>query len=139
MCWKGRYYYDKVLPFGLRSAPCIFNKLSDALEWILLNNYNVSFACHILDHFLIIEPLATQLPLNSHCQTSLDNMLSIFKTIGIPIADGKTQAPSQALEFRNILLDTSKMQARLLSDKIEKLNACLKDFEQRKSCTLKEL
>ena len=66
-------------------------------------------------------------------------MLSIFKTIGIPIADGETQGPSQALEFMGILLDTSKMQARLPSDKIEKLNACLKDFEQRKSCTLKEL
>ena len=67
MCWKGRYYYDKVLPFGLRSAPCIFNKLSNALEWILVNNYNVSFACHILDDFLIIEPPATQLPLDSRC------------------------------------------------------------------------
>ena len=59
MRWKGKYYYDKVLPFGLRSAPCIFNKLSNALEWILLNNHNVSFACHILDDFLIIEPPTT--------------------------------------------------------------------------------
>ena len=31
------------------------------------------------------------------------------------------------------------MLARLASKKIEKLNACLKHFEQRKSCTLKEL
>ncbi len=49
MCWEGKYYYDKVLPFGLRSAPSIFNQLSDALEWILLNKCNISFACHILD------------------------------------------------------------------------------------------
>ena len=35
MCWEGKYYYDKVLPFGLRSAPSIFNQLSGALEWIL--------------------------------------------------------------------------------------------------------
>lgn len=76
------------LPFGLRSAPCIFNKLSDDLNWILLNNCNVSFACHNLD-FHTIEPPATHLPLDSRCQTSLDNMLSIFKTIGIPIADHK--------------------------------------------------
>ena len=99
----------------------------------------MSCACHILDDFPIIEPPATQLPLDSRCQTSLDNMLSIFKTIGIPITDSKTQGPSQALEFMGILLDTSKIQARLASDKIEKLNGCVKDFEQRKSCTLKEL
>ena len=33
--WNGFYYFDKVLPFGLRSAPFIFNQLSDAIEWIL--------------------------------------------------------------------------------------------------------
>ena len=35
MKWDGKYYYDKILPFGLRSAPSIFNHLSDAIEWIL--------------------------------------------------------------------------------------------------------
>ena len=35
--WDGNYYYDKVLPFGLRSAPFLFNMLLDAVEWILLN------------------------------------------------------------------------------------------------------
>lgn len=56
MHWKGKYYYDKVLPFGLRSAPYIFNQLSDAIEWILVNKCCISFVCHILDDFLIIEP-----------------------------------------------------------------------------------
>ena len=56
MFWEGFYYFDKVLPFGLRSAPFLFNQLSDAIEWILLNNCSISFVCHILDDFLIIEP-----------------------------------------------------------------------------------
>lgn len=98
----------------------------------------MSFTCHTLDHFLVIEPPATQLSLDSHCQTSLDNMLSAFKTIGVQIADGTTQGPSQVLEFMGILLETVKMQARLTLDKIEKKYACLKEFEQRKACTLKE-
>ena len=58
MKWEGKYYYDKVLPFGLRSAPAIFNKLSDALEWILIKKSNISFVCHIVDNFLLIEPPA---------------------------------------------------------------------------------
>ena len=37
MYWDQQYYYDKVLPFGLRSAPALFNQLSDAVEWILIN------------------------------------------------------------------------------------------------------
>ncbi len=137
MYWEGKYYYDKVLPFGLRSAPSIFNQLSDALEWILINQCNVTFACHILDDFLLIEPPASHPQLDSLCQTSLENMLSTFKTIGIPIAEGKTQGPSQVLEFMGILLDTIKMQARLLPDKIDRILACFEQFEQKKSCTLK--
>jgi hypothetical protein len=99
MRWEGKYYYDKVLPFGLRSAPSIFNQLSDALEWILLNKCNISFVCHILDDFLLIEPPAILPRHNSLCQQSLTNMLSTFHTINIPIAEGKTQGPSQVIEL----------------------------------------
>ena len=34
MRWRGETYVDTVLPFGLRSAPKIFNALADALQWI---------------------------------------------------------------------------------------------------------
>ena len=32
MKWQGRAYADKVLPFGLRSAPIIFTAFVDALQ-----------------------------------------------------------------------------------------------------------
>ena len=34
------------LPFGLRSAPYIFNSAADMVEWILLNTHNVSVLLH---------------------------------------------------------------------------------------------
>ena len=139
MCWEGKYYYDKVLPFGLRSAPSIFNRLSDALEWILLHKCNISFVCHILDDFLLIEPPAGTLPLNRVCQQSLPKMVSTFENIRIPIAPGKTQGPSQVLEFLGILLDTINMKASLPPEKIERLHAIFEQFQHRRSCTLKKL
>ena len=33
--WQSQYYIDLYLPFGLRSAPFLFNQISDALEWSL--------------------------------------------------------------------------------------------------------
>lgn len=33
--WQGNYYVDTCLPFGLRSAPFLFNMVADVLEWIL--------------------------------------------------------------------------------------------------------
>ena len=77
--------FDKVLPFGLRSAPSIFNQLSDALEWMLQHNCVISFVGHILDDFLITEPLAPTVPLDSLCQTSLSSMILSFKNLNIPI------------------------------------------------------
>ena len=47
MQWTGKYYFDKILPFGLRSAPFKFTGLSYALEWIaiydlLINSFVLS-------------------------------------------------------------------------------------------------
>ncbi len=33
--WKDEVLIDKVLPFGLRSAPFIFTAVADALQWII--------------------------------------------------------------------------------------------------------
>ena len=55
MKWRDAIYIDTCLPFGLRSAPKIFNVLADLLEWILLNQ-GVSFIMHYLDDYLTIGP-----------------------------------------------------------------------------------
>ena len=139
MFWDGNYYFDKVLPFGLRSAPFLFNMLSDAVEWILLNKCYISFVCHILDDFLIIEPASPSPPHSQACHVSLCSMLLAFTNLGFPVAINKTQGPDNALEFTGIILDSDKMEARLPLDKVERIQAPLASFERRKSCTLKEL
>ena len=53
MIWDDTLYVDASLPFGLRSAPKIFNALADTLEWILKRE-GVSCIFHYLDDFLII-------------------------------------------------------------------------------------
>ena len=35
MKWRDKLYIDTALPFGLRSAPKIFNAVADALQWII--------------------------------------------------------------------------------------------------------
>ena len=55
MEWRGSIYIDTCLPFGLRSAPKLFNVLADLLEWILINQ-GVTFLLHYLDDYLTIGP-----------------------------------------------------------------------------------
>ena len=139
MFWNGQYYFDKVLPFGLRSAPYIFNQLSDAIEWILLNKCSISFVCHILDDFFIVEPPCHTPPLDSLCQASLSSMILTFKNLNIPISAAKTEGPSQIILFMGIILDSGKMEGRLPEDKVERIKSALSTFQSQRSTTLQEL
>ena len=35
MKWREAYFVDTCLPFGLRSAPYLFNQFAEALQWLL--------------------------------------------------------------------------------------------------------
>jgi hypothetical protein len=104
MKWRGLYFFDLVLPFDLRSAPYIFNMLSDALEWILINKLGVPNVLHILDDFFIAEAAPC-----SSCLISLSELLCMFTELDVPIAPGKTFASTQTLEFLGITLDSIQM------------------------------
>ena len=85
MHWNGLYFFNIVLPFGLRSAPYIFNQLSDAIKWIAKTNYDVRHILHILDDFFLIEP-----PPRANCMTSLCKLLTLMTNLNVPIAPNKT-------------------------------------------------
>ena len=53
MMWEGALYVDTALPFGLRSAPKIFNAVADAVDWVA-KSMGVSNLFHYLDDFLIV-------------------------------------------------------------------------------------
>ncbi len=65
MRWQGNTYVDKVLPFGLRSAPKIYNAVADGLLWILRAQDDVS-SIHYLDDFLLFGA-----PDTPQCEVSL--------------------------------------------------------------------
>ena len=121
MKWDGKYYYDKVSPFGLRSAPFIFNQFSDTIEWILACEITTSYVDKILDDFLIIEPMSLEPSYDQDARVSLKAVLLTFQALGIPLAPGKTIGPSQVLEFWGIELDSNTMEARLPQDRVEKV------------------
>ncbi len=51
--WDGQVFLDTTLPFGLRSAPKIFNALADGLHWVL--EQEGLDVLHYLDDFLFFE------------------------------------------------------------------------------------
>lgn len=57
--WRDSYYVHLTLPFGLCSAPYIFNAVVDMVEWILVHSYQVSDLLHYLDDFITAGPPAS--------------------------------------------------------------------------------
>ena len=53
MQWRERVYINPKLPFGLCSAPKLFNAVADALEWYV-RQQGVEHIGHYLDDFIVL-------------------------------------------------------------------------------------
>ena len=98
--WRNHYYVDLALPFGLRSAPYIFNSVADLVEWILLNAQNVSDLLHYLNDFITAGPLDS-----NQCAENLATSLAVCRSLGLPLHLDKCVGPSTRLVVLGIELD----------------------------------
>ena len=132
MEWRKHIYIDTCLPFGLRSAPKLFNILADLLSWIV-EQRGVSMSLHYLDDFLTMGPASSTL-----FQKNLSMFQQVRDELGIPLATEKIEGPSTSLTFLGILLDTSRMEARLPDDKLQRIQKEISSWLGRKKVTKKK-
>ena len=100
--WRGFTYIDRALPFGLRSAPKIFNAVADSIAWVLACK-GVNCQLHYLDDFLLAITLQT------------------LAWLGVPVATHKTEGPTSTLVFLGILIDTDNFELRLPAENLTRL------------------
>ena len=131
--WKGRYYVDKRLPFGLRSSPALFNSEADAFEWILRHKYGITDILHYLDDYFLVRGSRAE------CAESLQNFHAAADFLGIPLAPEKEQGPVQCLTFLGVELDSVSMTARLPGRKKDDILQSLPHWLLRRKCTQREL
>ena len=97
MRWRDLFFIDLALPFGLRSAPFIFNSIADMVEWILKVNYSVRYLLHYLDDFLSLGPAGS-----SACAGRITIARSVFSRLGLPLYPSKCEGPTPVLIFLGI-------------------------------------
>lgn len=119
--------------FGSRSSPKIFDSLSEAICWILANNYNIQNVLHLLDDFLTIDSP------DLLADRTMAILTLVFNKLGIPLSTHKTAGPSTVLEYLGIILDSFRMEARLPLEKVRRITNILLSFTDKKSCTKQEL
>jgi len=119
MKWRGNIYIDHCIPFGLCSAPKLFNIMADLLAWIMEDS-GVSYLIHYLDDYLTMGP-----PGSTVCQQNLNTFTSICADLGVPLTADKLEGPSTLLCFLGIILDTEHMEIRLPADKLARIKQLL--------------
>ena len=107
--WDGKFYVDMFLPFGLRTAPRIFNLFAEALHWIFeeLVKWKVT---HYLDDFLFVFPPGTDVREPSR---QYDDVLA---TMGFSGAAEKNM-DGHVITHLGFEFDTLKMEVRLPAHK----------------------
>ena len=132
--WEGQYYFDKCLPMGASSSCQIFEKLSTALHWIMMNKYKAAGMSHLIDDFFFIGP-----PESEKCLSDVVTFENLCNNIGIPIKKSKTVLPTTSITIYGIEVDSVAMESRLPEDKLQRLKLLLPTMTNRKKVTLKEL
>ena len=131
--WEGNTYLDRALPFGLRSAPKIFNAVADFIAWVL-HMHGIAHQLHYLDDFLFFGAPYSDEAVRAH------NIVSrVLHMLGIPIAVHKTEGPSTSLVFLGIVIDTVMFELRLPVDKLTRLQDLLRRWSTRTFCQKHEL
>ena len=133
MKWKDYIYIDGCIPFGLRSAPKLFNILADILSWIAQKR-GVSYVIHYLDDFLTMG-----LPLSRVCQQNLNTFIRLCSELGVPLAPNKVEGPPTTLTFLGIILDTQCMEIRLPQEKLTRMQVKLETWLMKKKATTREI
>ena len=133
MAWRGQFFFDTRLPFGLRSAPKIFSAVADALQWCC-NNNGVSWVAHYLDDFITVGAPDTE-----ECKFNLEAMLALCHSMGVPIAPAKCVGPSTTLTFLGFELDTVSMIVRLPTEKLCRTKELVGEWVEKKACKKHDL
>lgn len=87
--WENKYYSERFLPFGLRTAPFLFNLFAETFHWILANelakDHLSAEIIHYLDDFLII------LPSHQNPVTYCSKFATICSAVGLSIKTARNE------------------------------------------------
>ena len=96
MAWDDSVYVDTCLPFGLRSAPKLFNVAANLFQWAVQQQR----VTNIFHDFLILG-----CPSSAECQNNLNIIKRTYDSLGVPLTAEKVEGPSTSLTFLGITID----------------------------------
>jgi hypothetical protein len=122
--WKDKYYYELVLPFGLRTSGYRWEMYAAALHFFFEKHLGVHLVIHYVDDFLLVAPPGD----TAAAEAQRDAVEALCLKLGAVLEHKKRVGPTTCLEFLGIELDTVAMSMRLTSKRIAALRELLADM-----------
>lgn len=138
--FEGKLYYERVLPFGLRSSCRLWELIAAALHFMCekLDCGAPHEVIHYVDDFLfVVSPIGGE----PAAQRLLALALALCQHLGVPMATGpgKVEGPAQCLTFLGIELDALKLEARLPQQRLDELHALMVEWQSYTRASVKQL
>ena len=129
--WHGYYWFERFLPFGLRTSPFIFDLFAKGIHWLLIKD-SWKNTLHYLDDFFAI--------LASDVEAKLYEAFFFYlcRELGVKIKDEKSLRATIA-EFLGIELGSTAMEARLPPAKLKKAQDWVKKALTQRTITREDL
>lgn len=125
-----KFYFDLVLPNGIRSGAYIMQRVSTALKYIFQQEG------YDLENFL--DDLAS-CELEDEAFVAYDSLGKIIAKVGLKEAEEKACPPSVEMVFLGTGLNTETMTLFITPDRVQELLELLKTWEHKKMATQKEV
>jgi hypothetical protein len=124
--WLGKVYFEVALPFGLRSAPGLYDRLGTALTDILRTR-GIHTMFRYVDDFLMPQTRADPLA----------RFLELCAELNISV--GSHTPYDTTFIYIGIEFDTLSMEARLPGPKLAALQSLLRSWRNKRKATRREL
>jgi hypothetical protein len=131
---RGKYYFDKCLPFGASISCATFEKFSSFLEWCTKEKSGSNNVKHYLDDFLFGGRSKTL-----ECKNLLADFVKLCDELCVPLAVKKTVQPTTVIVFLGLTLDTNRMEIRIPLSKIDELREKIHAMISKKKTTLRNV
>ena len=110
--FMNRYYVDKAMPMGCSISCRHFETFATFLESHIKSKMSVGRLIHYLDDFL--GGAKDQLS----CEIAMNCFIECVNELSVPLADDKTEGPTEVLVFLGLELDTINMIVRIPHQKV---------------------
>ena len=134
--FQGHFYAERFLPFGLRTAPYLFNLFAEVFHWALERRIQAisptAKVLHYLDDFIVL------LPPGSRWEPAAGVFQETADEVGLKIKEQKNEEGT-LVSFGGLLIDTRRMIIRLPPEKKTKGLALVSKYENAESVSLFDL